>query len=119
MFGWSQLMIVRPGDIALMGFVFSRYASRLYPFEYSCMAYSALAIFLLTCINIIGVKESKWTQNILTSLKAAGMVFIVVAGVLAPGAKAGCETGGFTIGGLKLGLILVLFVRGCIVKLEV
>ena len=116
MFGWSQLMIVRPGDIALMGFVFGRYASKLYPFAYSSMAYSALAIILLTGINIIGVKKGKWTQNILTSLKAAGLVFIVVAGILAPGAQAGGEaggeTGGFNMGGLQLGLILVLFTYG-------
>lgn len=112
MFGWSQVMIVRPGDIALMCFVFGRYASRLYPFEYSGMAYSALAIVLLTGINIIGVKGGKWTQNILTSLKAAGLVFIVVVCVLAPGARAGGESGELTIGGLQLGLILVLFTYG-------
>jgi amino acid transporter len=112
MFGWSQLMIIRPGDIALMGFIFGRYASRLYPFEYSGMVYPALAIVLLTIINVIGVREGKWTQNILTTLKAAGLVFIVVAGVLAPGAKAGRETGGFTMGGMQLALILVLFTYG-------
>ena len=112
MFGWSQLMVVRPGDIALMGFVFGRYASRLYPFEYSTMAYSALAIVLLTGINIIGVKAGKWTQNILTSLKTAGLALIVVAGVLAPGTQTGGETRGFTMGGLQLGLILVLFTYG-------
>ena len=112
MFGWSQLMIVRPGDIALMGFVFGRYASRLYPFEYSGIVYPAVVIVLLTVVNIIGVKEGKWTQNILTTLKAAGLVFIVVAGVLAPGAEAGGETGSLTMGGLQLGLILVLFTYG-------
>ena len=34
MFGWSQLAIVRPGDIALMAFIFARYAQTLYaPFR--------------------------------------------------------------------------------------
>ena len=31
LFGWSQMAIIRPGDIALMAFVFSRYAATLLP----------------------------------------------------------------------------------------
>lgn len=112
MFGWSQVMVARPSDIALMGFIFGRYASRLYPFEYSSIAYSALAIASLTGINVIGVKEGKWTQNILTSLKAAGLTSIVVVGLLAPGTQPRGEPGGLTVGGLQLGLILVLFTCG-------
>ncbi len=112
MFGWSQVVLMRPADIALMGFIFGRYASRLYAFEHSSMVYSAVVIVLLTGINIIGVKEGKWTQNILTSLKAAGLVFIIVAGVLSPGGQAGGGDLEFSARGLQLALILVLFTYG-------
>jgi amino acid transporter len=113
MFGWGQLAIIRPGDIALMAFVFARYASTLYaPFPDPGTFYAALAVVVLTTINILGVRESKWTQNALAVVKVAGLLFIVAAGLLAPGVRyvphAGCPADG----GLKLAMILVLFTYG-------
>ncbi|MHC5059667.1 MAG: APC family permease [Planctomycetota bacterium] len=109
MFGWSQVAIIRPGDIALMVFVFARYASRLYPFEHSNIIYAVSAVIILTAVNIAGVKQGKWTQNLLTVAKAAGLLAIVVAGFLAPPQTKAAQTGAFTMGGLKLALILVMF----------
>ncbi len=112
LFGWSQLAIIRPGDIALMAFVFARYASRLFPFEHSSLIYAVSAIVVLTVINIAGVKQGKWTQNLLTVIKAAGLLAIVIAGFLAPPQMRAAEAGTFTMGGLKLSLILVMFTYG-------
>jgi len=116
LFGWSQLAIIRPGDIALIAFIFARYARTLYsPFE-SCMpVYAAAAVIVLTAINILGVKQGKWTQNLLTVLKAVGLLAIVVVGLAAPApapAAPAADTAAFTMGGLKLALILVLFTYG-------
>ncbi|MCD6287820.1 MAG: amino acid permease, partial [Candidatus Hydrogenedentes bacterium] len=81
MFGWSQMVIVRPGDIALMAFVFARYARTLYnPFEHSEPVYAAVAVAVLTALNILGVKEGKWAQNTLTVLKTLGLAAIVIIG---------------------------------------
>lgn len=113
LFGWSQLVIIRPGDIALMAFVFARYASTLYaPFPNIGTLYATIAVIVLTLINILGVRESKWIQNTLTVVKIAGLLFIVVAGLLAPGAEAVQTVGGFSGDGLKLAMILVLFTYG-------
>lgn len=113
MFGWSQLAIIRPGDIALMAFVFARYASTLYaPFPNPGTFYAALAVVALTTINILGVRKSKWTQNFLTIVKVAGLLFIVGVGLLAPGAQGIPAFGSFSGGGLKLAMILVLFTYG-------
>jgi APA family basic amino acid/polyamine antiporter len=113
MFGWSQLVIIRPGDIALMAFVFARYAATLYaPIPGIGTFYAAGAVFVLTFINILGVRESKWTQNMLTVVKIAGLLFIVVAGLRAPGAQDVPAFGNFSGGGLKLAMILVLFTYG-------
>ena len=113
MFGWSQLAIIRPGDIALMAFVFARYASTLYaPFPNPGTFYAALAVVVLTTINILGVRESKWTQNFLTIVKVLGLLFIVGIGLLAPGAQDIPTFGSFSGGGLKLAMILVLFTYG-------
>ncbi len=114
LFGWSQLAIVRPGDIALMAFIFARYAQTLFaPVADSRLLYAGAAIVVLTGINIIGVTAGKWTQNLLTVAKVLGLVAISVAGLMAPEpAPALSQAQGFTWGGLELALILVLFTFG-------
>ncbi len=114
LFGWSQLAIIRPGDIALMSFVFARYAETLYkPFENADLMYAALAVVALTTINVIGVRTGKWTQNVLTVVKIVGLLVIVVAGLLAPGTGVpSAEAAAPTLDGVKLGLILVMFTFG-------
>lgn len=114
LFGWSQLVIIRPGDIALMAFVFARYAATLYaPFENCRLFYALIAVAALTSINILGVKEGKWTQNLLTVIKSAGLLAIVGAGLLAhdPAPATVGPTTPFT-GNFNLALILVLFTFG-------
>ena len=108
LFGWSQLAIIRPGDIALMAFIFSRYAQQIFQFPHSGLIYAASVIVVLTVINVVGVKMGKWTQNILTVIKILGLLVIIVAGMLAPGVSPSTKPAAFTAGGLKLSLILVL-----------
>jgi len=114
LFGWSQLAIIRPGDIALMAFIFARYALTLYaPFDNIFPIYAAAAVIVLTVINIIGVKEGKWTQNLLTVIKTAGLLAIIAIGLFASvEPPVPSVTPDITIGGLKLALILVLFAFG-------
>ena len=116
MFGWTQLAVVRPGDIALMAFIFARYAQTLYaPFTDIGLSYAAAVIVVLTVINILGVKAGKWTQNFLTVAKFLGLVAISVVGFTAPSPP---QTGtlpaveSFTWEGLQLAFILVLFTFG-------
>ena len=92
LFGWVQLVIVRPGDIAVMAFVFAQYALALanpaassqesHPWLEPALA--GIAVVALTAINIIGVRQGKWTQNVLTVVKIAGLLLILVVAVLAP-----------------------------------
>jgi APA family basic amino acid/polyamine antiporter len=113
LFGWSQLVIIRPGDIALMAFVFARYAGTIYsPFKNIYIIYAVSIIIILTIINILGVKESKWTQNLLTIIKIIGLLVIVIIGLLAPGRQHVNIQSSFTFGGIELALILVLFTFG-------
>ena len=113
LFGWSQLVIIRPGDIALLAFVFGRYAETLYPFENCRPIYAAAAVAVLTATNILGVKQGKWTQNVLTVVKTVGLLAIVVAGMAAPSRPpTPAEPTTFSMAGLKLSLILVLWTFG-------
>ncbi len=81
LFGWGQLAIIRPGDIAIMAFAFATYARAIfdplkdYP-EYSERAFAAAAVIILTLIHILSVREGKWTQNILTTVKALGLLAV-------------------------------------------
>ena len=114
MFGWFRLLIIRPGDIALMAFIFARYAHRLYgsgPLNQTM--YAAGAVIILTIINILGVRQGSRTQNLLSTIKAAGLLAIVVAGFCASGnVPPSVSRPEMSFGGVQLALILVLFTYG-------
>lgn len=132
LFGWMQLAVVRPCDIAAMAFAFATYGQKLYdplpnvrvPYDMlpfvdsspeaavpcSGLIYACLAVAVLTAINIVGVREGKWTQNVLTMVKALGLLAIVgvaLAGPQSPPSSATVQ--GFP---LTVALILVLFTFG-------
>jgi amino acid transporter len=115
LFGWAHIAIVRPGDIALVAFTFATYASALHDpsgetsWIQAPQAYALGAIGVLTSINILGVRQGAWTQNLLTLIKTLGLLFIVgIAWFGEPSTSSGStETRPFS-----LALILVLFSYG-------
>jgi APA family basic amino acid/polyamine antiporter len=116
LFGWIQLAIVRPGDIAVIAFAFAVYARTIYdpfagsPIPYSQRIYAGAAVAILTGINILGVKGGKWTQNILTTVKALGLLAIVGVAAIAPRGSPAVET--FEPFPISLAMIFVLFTFG-------
>jgi APA family basic amino acid/polyamine antiporter len=115
LFGWAQLTVVRPGDIAVMAFAFATYIRAIYdPLAgypgISQRLFAGVAVLVLTIINILGVTQGKWTQNLLTTVKALGLLAIVGVAILSPGGtREVAEVGGFP---LVLAFIFVLFVYG-------
>ncbi len=123
LFGWSQLAIIRPGDIAVMAFAFATYGRQIYyPFGQDVsersiaiceQLYAGGAVVVLTLLNIIGVRQSKWTQNILTVAKAVGLLAIAGVAVAAMGgsrpATQPTEVPPFP---LMLAMVFVLFTFG-------
>jgi APA family basic amino acid/polyamine antiporter len=122
LFGWLQLTIVRPGDIALMAFVFARYAQLLFSSavgsavlqdQQGKVLYAIGAVIFLTLINVMGVREGKWTQNFLTIIKVLGLLAILAAALL--GNPQSLENSNIETPGsvpLSLAMILVLFTFG-------
>lgn len=131
LFGWLQLAVVRPGDIAGMAFIFARYARTLYdpfpqamvpydllPFNafagaavpWSHLLYAAAAVIVLTGINVVGVSQGKWTQNLLTTVKIVGLLAIVGVAIAGPGGPSASTID--STAPLSLALILVLFTFG-------
>ncbi len=114
LFGWSQLAVIRPGDIALMAFIFARYAQKLWPAGgLNQIVCAGSAVVVLTAINIVGVTTGKWTQNILTATKVLGMAVIIAVGFSAPAPLAPTSAPPPpSWGGVDLALILVMFTYG-------
>lgn len=83
LFAWSRMTVIQTGSIALLTFVFGDYASQLWRLgEYSAAIYASIAIALLTGVNIIGIKQGKLTQNLLTAAKVLGVLLVIGVGLL-------------------------------------
>lgn len=112
LFGWSQLLVIRPGDIALMAFIFARYAAKIFWFVHCSRIYAVGAILMLTVLNVLGVRQGKWTQNILTVIKVLGLAFIFFAAIGAPQKTQASPPAEWNWAGMQLAFILVLFTYG-------
>ncbi len=87
LFGWMQMLIVRPGDIALMAFIFAKYsAAVLNDFGWHWLddprLGACVAVLLLTAVNWLGIREASVVQNVLTVGKILGLVGIILVGFL-------------------------------------
>lgn len=86
LFAWAELWVVRPGSLGAMAFAFAEYANRIWPQAEGeaarrvALAYAVGAIGVLTAINALGVRQGKWTQNILTVAKFVGLILVVIVG---------------------------------------
>jgi len=89
LFGWLQTLVVRPGDIAVMAFVFATYAENLFGHRWiGKPVLAAAAVAVLTAVNVAGVRSGVRTQNVLTVAKVIGVSLVIVVAVLGPGAEA-------------------------------
>ncbi|XHX76363.1 MAG: APC family permease [Stenomitos frigidus ULC029] len=89
LFAWARMTVIQTGSIALLAFVFGDYASQLFSFgSYSTSLYAAVAIVLLTALNIIGLRQSKRLQSGLTVMLILGLLLVILVGLTAPTAVA-------------------------------
>ncbi|MGD0230507.1 MAG: amino acid permease, partial [Syntrophorhabdales bacterium] len=78
LFAWSRMTVIRTGLIAMHGFLIGDYASQIATLgPYSSSVYGAAAVVLLTAISIAGLKQGKWTQNVLTAAIVLGVASVV------------------------------------------
>ena len=86
-FAWARVTVISTGAIALLAFVFGDYMSRVLSLgEYSSVIYAILIVIALTAVNIAGLRASSRAQNVMSVLLVLGLLFVVVAGFVAPAA---------------------------------
>jgi amino acid transporter len=111
MFAWSRLTVIQTGAIAAVAFVFGDYASEMLRLGDSSSAiYAAIAIAVLTAVNVLGTRESKNLQKAAQFLLFAGLIFVGIAGLVAGDSERPPATGG--AGPFGLAMIFVLFAYG-------
>ena len=85
-FAWARIAVITTGSVALLSFVFGDYMSRVFSLgAQSSAVYAALTVVVLTVINLIGLKESARTQNVLTVIEVSGVLLVALAGMVAVG----------------------------------
>lgn len=83
LFAWARMTVIQTGSIAMLAFVLGDYLSRLFPMgPYSSPLYASSSILVLTIINIMGIRQGKMVQNLLTTVKVVGLLLIAAGGVL-------------------------------------
>jgi amino acid transporter len=111
-YAWARGIVILPGSIALLSFVFGDYMTRVLSLgPWSSAIYAGLTVILLTGVNIAGLRDSARTQNILTAALILGMLLIALAGSIAPAAEpsAAKPFDSAVPAGLGTALLFVLF----------
>jgi len=81
LYAWARLAVIQTGSIALLAFAIGKYATEVISLgAHSTAIYAAAVVILLTALNLIGLREGKWAQIILTSCEVLGVLLLIVAG---------------------------------------
>ncbi len=100
LYGWTLFLVIQTGTIAAVAVAFAKFTGVLLPAlgadpkagalvllqmgGFTVTAGQALGvalIVLLTLINLLGVQEGKWVQNLFTVAKIAGLALLIVFGL--------------------------------------
>jgi amino acid transporter len=82
-FGWAQLVAVWTASVGTMAYTFGDYGVRLWRLEETATVWLAAgAVVAVGLVNAAGVVAGKWTQNVLTIVKVAGLAGVVLAGMV-------------------------------------
>jgi amino acid transporter len=121
-FAWAEFWIVRPGNVGAISFIMARYARQLiFPAADGAaetgttwieLGIATATIIVVSALNAAGVKAGKWTQNLLTAAKLAGLAAVIVAAFSLPAATAHQPLPTEAWKSLTTALILVMFAYG-------
>ncbi len=82
-FGWARGSVIQTGAIAGVAFVLGDYAAQILPLgPYGPALYAAVAIIILTGVNVIGTFQGKTLQIVMTFVEVGAVVAIIAFGLL-------------------------------------
>jgi amino acid transporter len=113
LYAWARLTVIQTGSVVILAYVFGDYMSELRPLgAQSSAIYAAVAVVGITFVNWLGIRQGARAQNWLTLAEVAGLVLVIVAGLLlAPEAPAAPPSGERTMA-LGLAMVFVLLTYG-------
>ena len=83
LFAWARMTVIQTGSIAMLGFIFGDYFAGLLPVTGSASPFFAAgAVVCLTAINLIGLRQGKMTQTLLTLAKVLGLLAVILPGLM-------------------------------------
>lgn len=81
LFGWIELIAIRPGSIAAVSFIAAEYICALININYGFEKGIAVLLILLLClINIVGIQHSARIQSYLTFAKITILMVMMIIG---------------------------------------
>lgn len=89
LYGWANGVVVNPASIAAIAVGFAGYVGHFVPLSGPGIKVVAVAsILALTVLNVLGVRAGAITQDVLTLIKIAVVVALILAGFLLAGGSA-------------------------------
>ncbi|OUM60011.1 hypothetical protein PIROE2DRAFT_30995, partial [Piromyces sp. E2] len=85
LFSWTAILVQKPGSLSIICVVFADYFCRLMyndkeVSDYMSKFVAVICLIVLTIINCLSSKLSRWIQNIFTMLKLVALVIIGILG---------------------------------------
>jgi amino acid transporter len=111
LFAWSRMTVIQTGAIAAVAFVFGNYASEIFRLgENSPALWAAIAVAVLTLLNVAGTLQSKTVQKAMEIALIAGLVSFSIAALIVGGSpKPAAPASGGSFG---FAMIFVLLAYG-------
>ncbi|HKV76380.1 MAG TPA: amino acid permease [Gemmatimonadales bacterium] len=92
LFGWAELLIIRPGAYGAIGLTAAAYALRIFGFDPEAQPFGlpfrgeqlvgALMIIVVATVNYSGIKRGALLQNVSTLFKAGALLGLVLLGLI-------------------------------------
>lgn len=86
LYGWTGLLVINPASIAAIAVGFARYFGYFMPLSEAAIRVTAiLSVVALTALNSRGVRLGATTQNVLTTIKIAALLLLILTAFVFPG----------------------------------
>ncbi len=83
LYGWAYFLVVNTGGIAALSVAFTTYLAYFFPMSPVALKLTAVCgIFILTVINVMGVKSGSIFSDVFTVLKLIGIFGVIAVGFI-------------------------------------